>query len=137
MLNLFFFFFFFLNLQWTTIKLWRKGLFVVRNFSFFFFFFSSHTLTCKKTTKSHTVPCVKFENIYTVHHLYKNNCSPVNWVCRIRQLHLCQGANLPHPIIFLDMTLNQLMVWLQSRNSGEYRVLLCCHYSQVHFDLEW
>ena len=37
----------------------------------------------------------------------------------------------------LDMTLNHLIVKLQSWSFGECGVPLHCHYSQVHSDSEW
>ena len=62
--------------------------------------------------------------------------SPVSWGCRICQLHLCRGIRLL-PMSVLDMTLKHLMVRLHSSSSGECRVPLHCHYSQVYSDQEW
>ena len=63
---------------------------------------------------------------------------PVGLGCRIHQLHLCRGVNmLPPSMSILDMTLNYLMLRLQSWSSGKCGVPLHCHYSQVHSDLEW
>ena len=50
---------------------------------------------------------------------------------------LQRGKTTPPSTSVLDMTLNQLMVRLQSWSSGAYRVLLHCLYFQVHSDLEW
>ena len=61
--------------------------------------------------------------------------SPVGWGCRIHRLHLCRGVRLP-PTSVLDMTLNYLIMKLQSWNFGKCGVPVCCHYSQVHSDPE-
>ena len=60
----------------------------------------------------------------------------VGFGCSIRRLHLYRGIK-PLPMSVLDMTLNNLMVKLQSRRFGEEGVPLHCHCSQVHSDPEW
>ena len=45
-----------------------------------------------------------------------------------------QKRQEPHPISVLDMTLNNLMIRLQSWSVGECRVPLHCHCSQGHSD---
>ena len=63
---------------------------------------------------------------------------PVNWGCRIHQLHLCtvlRPLPRPSPMSILDRTLNYLMVRLQHWRFQKCRVLL--HWYQVHFDSVW
>ena len=52
---------------------------------------------------------------------------------RIHQLHLCRGIKPQPGMSVLNMTLDHLIMRLQSWNFGEYGV---CHYSQVHSDPE-
>ena len=64
--------------------------------------------------------------------------SPVGWGSRIYQLHLCWGIKFLSPLSsILDMTLNYLLMKLQSWSFGRCGVPLHCHYSQVHSDTEW
>ena len=65
--------------------------------------------------------------------------SPVDWGCRIHQLHLSWGVRstttTTTPTSILNKTLNSLIVRLQECWSfGECRVLFHCHHSQVHSD---
>ena len=48
-----------------------------------------------------------------------------------------QRIKNPTSTSVLYMTKIRPMVSLQSRNSGDSKVLLHCNYSQVHSDLEW
>ena len=47
--------------------------------------------------------------------------SPVNWGCKIHQLHLCRGLRPSPPTSVLHMTLNNLLPRLQPMRFGEYR----------------
>ena len=49
----------------------------------------------------------------------------------MHRLYLGSGVGLPATST-LDMTLNNLMVWLQSVSFRDCEVLFHCHYSQVH-----
>ena len=64
----------------------------------------------------------------------KNGISALYWCCRLHRLHLCRGVRPPshYATSVLDMTFNN-----QALKSGECRVLLHSHYSQVHSDSEW
>ena len=66
------------------------------------------------------------------------NIKPVSWSCKIYQLYLFRGVRLhstPSTSV-LDMTLNHLIMWLQSWIFRECGVPLHCYYSQVHCDLD-
>ena len=62
--------------------------------------------------------------------------SPVNWNCRIYQLHLCREVIPLLPMSVLDMTLNNLMARLKPWRFEEYGVPLHCYCSQVHSNPE-
>ena len=56
---------------------------------------------------------------------------PNGWSYRIYRLHLCRGVRSPSLSVW-DMILSYLMLRCQYWSSGECRVTLHCHYSQVH-----
>ena len=80
--------------------------------------------TCVGYLKNHPMPLLQAKSI------------PVDWGCRVCQLHPCRGVK-PLPTSVLDMTRDYLMVRFQFWSFGEYGILLHCYSSQVHFDLEW
>ena len=60
----------------------------------------------------------------------KPKSNPVDWSCKIWWLHLCRGVDpYHHQWLSWIMTLNHLIVKLQSWSFGECGVLLHCHYS--------
>ena len=64
--------------------------------------------------------------------------SRVDWGCRIHRLYLWRGIRFLLPTSVLLMRLNHLTARLQLCWSfEECRVLLHCHRSQIHSDLEW
>ena len=88
----------------------RRGF---HNFFFFFFFFFF------------------FLNCYFLH-----PSNPVIWGCKIYWLHFYRGIRSHLSMGILDMTLNYLIVRLQSWSFGGCGVSLHCYYSQVHSDPE-
>ena len=74
---------------------------------------------------------IPFMSISVCLHLSKSIAQSTD--CRICQLHLCKGVRPSQRV--LDITLNHLMVVLQSWSFRECGVL--CHYFQVHSLLKW
>ena len=67
---------------------------------------------------------------------------PISWGYRIHQFHLCRGVisvfyKQTPPISVLAMTLNNLMVRVQSWSFGWCGLPLHCSFSQFHSDPEW
>ena len=62
-------------------------------------------------------------------------CHFVNWGCKIHQSYLFRGV-IPHRTSVICMTLNQLMVRLQSWYFKECKPFHC-HYTWVHSDPDW
>ena len=64
--------------------------------------------------------------------------SLVSWGSRIHRLHFCRGVRHlpPPPTSVLDMTLNNLMVRLQSWRFEEWEVSLHWNCFQIHFGPE-
>ena len=77
--------------------------------------------------------------LYSDQNLFSNssNCSQndlslVSWGWRICQLHLCREEKAYPPTSVLNMILNHVMVKPESRNLGECRIPLHCHYSRIY-----
>ena len=51
---------------------------------------------------------------------------PCSWGCRMHWLHLCNGVR-PSQMNILNITLNHLIVRLQSRSFGECEIPIHCH----------
>ena len=109
--------------------------FINSSFFFFFFFFW--------IARNRTVLTYKLCTFAKLNYL-KYNCfhidivyCPVDWGCRIHQLHLCRGVILPPnecPGYDTKQSDGEVPVMLELWECG---ISLHCHCSQVHSDPEW
>ena len=88
----------------------------------------NHSIVCKQMTDIELL--VLYRNTW-------NYFTVCKWMTFGLLKMLPTNYSFTDHISVLDMTLNYLMVRLQSWSFGECAVPLQCHYSQVHSDLEW
>ena len=87
-----------------------------------------HQALCKKCKRVHPAGAVEYTNCISAEGVIPHNGRP-GYDTNGRPGYDIMGV--------LDMTLNNLMVWLQPWSFGKWRVLLYCHFYQVHSVLKW
>ena len=103
---------------WWLVRGW------VKSFAIFFYFILQVTIKTALHLQYNPSCCIIWSHLSV--------SSPIDWGSRMHWVHLCKRLRPTKSV--LNVTLNHLMVRLQSWSFEVYGVSLNCHHSQAHPD---